>query len=53
MFVRIHKSYLAAIAKISTIELKHICIDDHKIPISRGNRHSLVEAARKMGFMFV
>jgi DNA-binding LytR/AlgR family response regulator len=52
IFVRIHKSYLAAITKINTIELKHICIGDHKIPVSRGNRNSVVEAARKMGLIF-
>jgi len=52
MFVRTHKSYLAAITKISTIDLKHICIGSHKIPVSRGNRNSIVEAARKMGLLF-
>jgi DNA-binding LytR/AlgR family response regulator len=51
-FVRIHKSYIASVTKINTIEAKHICINDHRLPISKGNRNSIIEAARKMGLIF-
>jgi DNA-binding LytR/AlgR family response regulator len=50
-FVRIHKSYIVSIAKINTIEAKQICINNCKLPISRGNRSSIIEAARKLGLI--
>lgn len=52
MFVHIHKSYLAAIAKINTIDAQHVCINEHKLPISRGNRRNIIEAANKLGLIF-
>lgn len=51
-FIRIHKSYIVSITKITTIEARHICIKEFKFPISRGNRNSIVEAAHKKGLMF-
>ncbi len=51
MFVRIHKSYLAAITKINTIDAQHIRINEHKLPLSRGNRQNVVDAANKFGVL--
>ena len=51
LFVRIHKSYLAAITKITTIDAQHVFINEHKLPLSRGNRQNVVEAANKLGVL--
>ncbi len=50
-FVRIHKSYLAAITKINTIDAQHVFINGHKLPLSRGNRRNIIEAANKLGVL--
>jgi DNA-binding LytR/AlgR family response regulator len=51
-FVRIHKSYIVSIAKINTILTQHIIINEHQLPVSRGNRNNIIEAAHNMGLMF-
>jgi DNA-binding LytR/AlgR family response regulator len=51
-FVRIHKSYIVSVTKINSIELKHAGIAGQKLPISRGNRNGIIEAAAKLGLIF-
>jgi DNA-binding LytR/AlgR family response regulator len=50
-FIQIHKSYIISITKINTLELQYVVIDDQKLPISRGHRNSIVEAANKIGLI--
>ncbi|CAM4043045.1 two component transcriptional regulator, LytTR family [Pedobacter westerhofensis] len=42
-FIRVHKSYIVAIAKIDSIEGNEICIQNSKIPISRNYREKVME----------
>ena len=51
-FVRIHKSYIVAVEKINTIELKDVIINDIRLPIGRGNRNNIIDAANKLGLVF-
>lgn len=42
-FIRVHKSYIVSIPHIESIEGNEICIREHRIPISRNYRDSVVE----------
>lgn len=46
-FLRVHKSYLVAIAKIESIESTEIIIQNHRIPLSRNLREQVVEVVVK------
>jgi DNA-binding LytR/AlgR family response regulator len=46
-FLRVHKSYLVAIAKIGSIENNDITIQTHLIPISRTMREQVIEVVVK------
>jgi DNA-binding LytR/AlgR family response regulator len=46
-FLRVHKSYLVAIAKIGSIENNDITIQNHLIPISRTMREQVIEIVVK------
>lgn len=46
-FLRVHKSYLAAIAKIDSIESTEIIIQNHRIPLSRNLREQVIEVVVK------
>lgn len=46
-FLRVHKSYLAAIAKIDSIESSEIIIQNHRIPLSRNLREQVIEVVVK------
>ncbi|RFS17792.1 LytTR family DNA-binding domain-containing protein [Emticicia sp. C21] len=46
-FLRVHKSYLVAIAKIGSIENNDITIQTHLIPISRTMREQVIEIVVK------
>lgn len=46
-FLRVHKSYLVAIAKIESIESSEVIIQNHRIPISRNLREQVIEVVVK------
>jgi DNA-binding LytR/AlgR family response regulator len=46
-FLRVHKSYLVAIAKIESIESTEIIIQNHRIPLSRNLREQVIEVVVK------
>lgn len=46
-FLRVHKSYLVAIAKIESIESNEIVIQNHRIPLSRNLREQVIEIVVK------
>lgn len=46
-FLRVHKSYLVAVAKIGSIENNDITIQNHLIPISRTMREQVIEIVVK------
>ena len=50
-FLRVHKSYLAAIAKIDSIDGNDIRIQQHNIPISRNLRDEVIEVVVKSMLM--
>lgn len=50
-FIKTHKSYLVAAAKISHIEGNEIRIGEHLIPISRSNRDEVMERLLKGKFL--
>jgi DNA-binding LytR/AlgR family response regulator len=41
-FIRVHKSFIAAIGKIDGIEAAELFIRGNRIPISRGNREQVM-----------
>lgn len=41
-FIRVHKSYVVAIAKIDTIKSHEICIREYKIPLSRNYKKEVM-----------
>lgn len=50
-FLRVHKSYLVAIAKIDSIEGNDIRIQQHNIPISRNLRDEVIEVVVRSKLM--
>lgn len=50
-FLRVHKSYLVAIAKIDSIDVNDIRIQQHSIPISRNLRDEVIEIVVKSKLM--
>ena len=50
-FLRVHKSYLVAIAKIDSIDGNDIRIQQHNIPISRNLRDEVIEVVVKSKLM--
>jgi DNA-binding LytR/AlgR family response regulator len=50
-FLRVHKSYLVAIAKIDSIDGNDIRIQQHNIPISRNLRDEVIEIVVKSKLM--
>jgi DNA-binding LytR/AlgR family response regulator len=50
-FLRVHKSYLVAIAKIDSIDGNDIRIQQHTIPISRNLRDEVIEVVVKSKLM--
>ncbi|WP_295122871.1 LytTR family DNA-binding domain-containing protein [uncultured Chitinophaga sp.] len=42
-FIRVHKSFIAAIGKIDSIEGNEICIGTHRVPMSRNYREQVIE----------
>ena len=46
-FLRIHKSYIVAIAKIEKIEKHQIVIEGNKIPVSKTSRDAILEIFNK------
>ncbi len=46
-FLRVHKSYLVAIAKVESIENTELFIQTHQIPISRNLREQVIEVVVK------
>ena len=50
-FLRVHKSYLVAIAKIDSIDGNDIRIQQHSIPISRNLRDEVIEIVVKNKLM--
>jgi DNA-binding LytR/AlgR family response regulator len=50
-FLRVHKSYLVAIAKIDSIDGNDIRIQQHSIPISRNLRDEVIEVVVKSKLM--
>jgi DNA-binding LytR/AlgR family response regulator len=50
-FLRVHKSYLVAVAKIDSIDGNDIRIQQHNIPISRNLRDEVIEVVVKSKLM--
>lgn len=50
-FLRVHKSYLVAIAKIDSVDNNDIRIQSHLIPISRNLREEVIETVVKSKLM--
>ncbi|MFT3702060.1 MAG: LytTR family DNA-binding domain-containing protein [Agriterribacter sp.] len=50
-FIRVHKSYLVAIAKIDSIDNNDIRIQNHYIPISRNLRDQVIDTVVKSKLM--
>ena len=42
-FLKVHKSYLVAIAQVNTIENNHVHIGEHVLPVSRANRKNVLK----------
>ena len=47
IFLKVHKSYLVALAKIESIEGNEILIGNHHIPISRNMKDEVMEKILK------
>ncbi len=45
-FVRIHRSYMVAVAKIGKVERHQVTIESHKIPVSGAYRTELLQALK-------
>jgi len=52
-FLRIHKSYLAAINHINTIDSHQIQVTEYKLPVSRSNRQAVLQTALKLGLNII
>ncbi len=48
-FLRIHKSYIAAIAKIDAIDAGRVDVGGHKLPLSRTNKNEVTKAVLDTG----
>ncbi|MEG1586261.1 MAG: LytTR family DNA-binding domain-containing protein [Bacteroidales bacterium] len=46
-FIRIHKSYLVAVAHITAIEKDWVCVGNNRIPIGRSYKERFLEKLRK------
>jgi len=46
-FVRIHKSYIISIRKVSTLENNRLFINSHKIPVGKVYKHNLNKVFKK------
>ncbi|MEM6633660.1 MAG: LytTR family DNA-binding domain-containing protein [Bacteroidota bacterium] len=46
-FIRVHKSYIVAIERVETIQDNEICIQSHRIPISRNYKEVVMEKVLK------
>ncbi|MEL6591881.1 MAG: LytTR family DNA-binding domain-containing protein, partial [Bacteroidota bacterium] len=46
-FIRVHKSYIAAIAQVSSIESHEMIIGPHRIPVSRHYREDVLSRVVK------
>lgn len=48
-FLKIHKSYIIAVAKIKTIEGNMVSIGNHQLPVSRAHKEALIAAVQNRG----
>ena len=48
-FLRIHKSYIVAVAKIDAIDVGRVDVGGHKLPLSRTNKNEVVKAVLDTG----
>jgi len=48
-FLRIHKSYLAAVGKIDAIDTNQLQVSGHKLPLSRSNKNDIIKAVLATG----
>lgn len=48
-FLRIHKSYIVAVAKIEAIDANAVCVDSHRLPLSRSNKNDIIRAVLDSG----
>jgi len=48
-FLRIHKSYIVAVAKIDAIDAGRVDVGGHKLPLSRTNKNEVVKAVLDTG----
>ena len=48
-FLRIHKSYIVAVAKIDAIDAGRVDVHGHKLPLSRTNKNEVIKAVLDTG----
>jgi len=48
-FLRIHKSYIVAVAKIDAIDAGRVDVGSHKLPLSRTNKNEVIKAVLDTG----
>ena len=48
-FLRIHKSYIVAVAKIDAIDTGRVDVGGHKLPLSRTNKNEVIKAVLDTG----
>jgi len=48
-FLRIHKSYIVAVAKIDAIDAGRVDVGGHKLPLSRTNKNEVIKAVLDTG----
>ena len=51
LFLKVHKSYIVSIPKVSSIEGNELSIGNHRIPISRGLKDEVMERLLKGRFL--
>ncbi len=49
-FLRIHKSYMAAINHIHAIDNNQVHVAEYKLPVSRSNKQAVLQIASALGF---
>jgi len=49
-FLRIHKSYMAAISHIHAIDNNQVHVAEYKLPVSRSNKQAVLQIASALGF---
>jgi len=52
-FLRIHKSFIVALSKISAIESHQLHVGSYQLPISRANKNTILQAALNTGLNLI